>query len=85
MPQKVPLRSHLSCRRTIGSSQARNSAGVTAASDPSHYSIITREMREVGQVSPETRARLAAEAFSTVAAYHAAPRKLFKQFSIGEV
>ncbi len=50
---------------------ARNSAGVTAASDPAHYQLIVNEMREFGQVSAETRAHLAAEAFSTVAAYHA--------------
>jgi phosphoribosylaminoimidazolecarboxamide formyltransferase/IMP cyclohydrolase len=50
---------------------ARNSAGVAAASDPSHYEQIVAELKELGQVSAETRARLAAEAFSTVAAYHA--------------
>jgi phosphoribosylaminoimidazolecarboxamide formyltransferase/IMP cyclohydrolase len=50
---------------------ARNAAGVAAASHPSHYGAIVAEIREFGGVSPETRARLAAEAFSTVAAYHA--------------
>jgi phosphoribosylaminoimidazolecarboxamide formyltransferase/IMP cyclohydrolase len=50
---------------------ARNAAGVAAASNPSHYGTIVAEIREFGGVSPETRARLAAEAFSTVAAYHA--------------
>jgi phosphoribosylaminoimidazolecarboxamide formyltransferase/IMP cyclohydrolase len=50
---------------------ARNAAGVAAASDPSHYGRIVGELRGFGQVSPETRAQLAAEAFSTVAAYHA--------------
>ncbi len=50
---------------------ARNSAGVASASDPSHYAPIAAELRELGHVSPETRARLAAEAFSMVAAYHA--------------
>jgi phosphoribosylaminoimidazolecarboxamide formyltransferase/IMP cyclohydrolase len=50
---------------------ARNSAGVAAASDPTHYERIVGEIRERGQVSAETRAGLAAEAFSTVAAYHA--------------
>jgi phosphoribosylaminoimidazolecarboxamide formyltransferase/IMP cyclohydrolase len=50
---------------------ARNSAGVTAASDPSHYPTIVEELRQLGGVSPELRAKLAAEAFSTVAAYHA--------------
>jgi phosphoribosylaminoimidazolecarboxamide formyltransferase / IMP cyclohydrolase len=50
---------------------ARNAAGVVAASDPSHYELVVGELREHGQVTAETRARLAAEAFSTVAAYHA--------------
>ncbi len=50
---------------------ARNAAGVTAASNPAHYPTIVEEVRAYGSVSPETRARLAAEAFSTVAAYHA--------------
>jgi phosphoribosylaminoimidazolecarboxamide formyltransferase/IMP cyclohydrolase len=50
---------------------ARNAAGVVAASDPSHYERIVSELREHGQVTAETRAHLAAEAFSTVAAYHA--------------
>jgi phosphoribosylaminoimidazolecarboxamide formyltransferase / IMP cyclohydrolase len=50
---------------------ARNAAGVTAASNPAHYAPIVAEMREFGGVTPEMRARLAAEAFSTVAAYHA--------------
>ncbi|HYH93273.1 MAG TPA: bifunctional phosphoribosylaminoimidazolecarboxamide formyltransferase/IMP cyclohydrolase [Candidatus Saccharimonadales bacterium] len=50
---------------------ARNAAGVTAASDPGHYPAIVSELRALGGVSPELRARLAAEAFSTVAAYHA--------------
>ncbi len=50
---------------------ARNSAGVAAASDPSQYDRIVNEIRERGHVSAETRASLAAEAFSMVAAYHA--------------
>ncbi len=50
---------------------ARNAAGVTAASDPRHYATIVSELQAYGGVSPEVRARLAAEAFSTVAAYHA--------------
>ena len=50
---------------------ARNAAGVAAASSPKHYDTIIGELRELGGVSAETRARLAAEAFSTVAAYHA--------------
>jgi len=50
---------------------ARNSAGVAAASDPSQYDRIVAELRDRGLVSAETRASLAAEAFSMVAAYHA--------------
>ena len=60
---------------------ARNSAGVAAASDPSHYDAILAELRELGQVSAETRAQLAAEAFSTVAAYHAEIAAYLNQIS----
>jgi phosphoribosylaminoimidazolecarboxamide formyltransferase/IMP cyclohydrolase len=60
---------------------ARNSAGVAAASDPSHYGRILDELRERGQVSPETRAQLAAEAFSTVAAYYAEIAAYLNQIS----
>jgi phosphoribosylaminoimidazolecarboxamide formyltransferase / IMP cyclohydrolase len=60
---------------------ARNSAGVVAASDPTHYERIVAELREHGHVSPETRAQLAAEAFSTVAAYHAEIAAYLNQIS----
>jgi phosphoribosylaminoimidazolecarboxamide formyltransferase/IMP cyclohydrolase len=50
---------------------ARNPAGVVAISSPDQYPQILAELREKGHVSPELRARLAAEAFGTVAAYHA--------------
>ena len=50
---------------------ARNAAGVVAVCDPSHYGLVIDEMRTLGQVSAETRYRLAADAFSTVAAYYA--------------
>jgi phosphoribosylaminoimidazolecarboxamide formyltransferase/IMP cyclohydrolase len=60
---------------------ARNSAGVVAASDPSHYEAIVAELKEIGQVSAETRAQLAAEAFSTVAAYHAEIAAYLNQIS----
>ncbi len=50
---------------------ARNAAGVTAISSPDQYDLVVDEIRARGMVSAETRARLAAEAFSTVAAYHA--------------
>jgi len=60
---------------------ARNAAGVAAVADPAHYSRVTNEIREMGQVSPETRAQLAAEAFSTVAAYHAEIAAYLNQIS----
>ncbi|MBA2372962.1 MAG: bifunctional phosphoribosylaminoimidazolecarboxamide formyltransferase/IMP cyclohydrolase [Chloroflexi bacterium] len=50
---------------------ARNAAGVAAVADPSHYGAVVAELREFGAVSAELRARLAADAFGTVAAYHA--------------
>jgi phosphoribosylaminoimidazolecarboxamide formyltransferase / IMP cyclohydrolase len=50
---------------------ARNAAGVASVADPAHYATVVDEIRRLGHVSPEVRARLAAEAFSTVAAYHA--------------
>ena len=60
---------------------ARNAAGVAAVADPAHYPRITGEIREFGQVSPETRGQLAAEAFSTVAAYHAEIAAYLNQIS----
>jgi phosphoribosylaminoimidazolecarboxamide formyltransferase/IMP cyclohydrolase len=50
---------------------ARNAAGVAAVGHPGHYAVVIEEIRTRGGVSAETRARLAADAFSTVAAYHA--------------
>jgi phosphoribosylaminoimidazolecarboxamide formyltransferase/IMP cyclohydrolase len=60
---------------------ARNAAGVAAVADPSHYKLLTTELRELGSVSAETRAKLAAEAFSTVAAYHAEIAAYLNQIS----
>ena len=60
---------------------ARNAAGVAAIADPAHYPQIAAELRKFGLVSPETRARLAAEAFSTVAAYHAEIAAYLNQIS----
>jgi phosphoribosylaminoimidazolecarboxamide formyltransferase/IMP cyclohydrolase len=54
---------------------------VAAASDPSHYPRIVAELKEHGMVSAETRAQLAAEAFSTVAAYHAEIAAYLNQIS----
>jgi AICAR transformylase/IMP cyclohydrolase PurH (only IMP cyclohydrolase domain in Aful) len=50
---------------------ARNPASVAAVSSPDHYPRILAEIKERRVVSPELRAQLAAEAFGTVAAYHA--------------
>jgi phosphoribosylaminoimidazolecarboxamide formyltransferase/IMP cyclohydrolase len=50
---------------------ARNAAGVAAVANPEHYGRVVAEIRERGLVSAELRAQLAAEAFGTVAAYHA--------------
>ncbi|MDF2735480.1 MAG: phosphoribosylaminoimidazolecarboxamide formyltransferase/IMP cyclohydrolase, partial [Chloroflexota bacterium] len=60
---------------------ARNAAGVTAVADPAHYSTVVEELRSLGHTSPELRARLAAEAFSTVAAYHAEIAAYLNQIS----
>ncbi len=53
------------------SAAARNYAGVAALSDPSQYAQVIDEIKRLGQVSPEFRQRLAAEAFAMVAAYNA--------------
>jgi phosphoribosylaminoimidazolecarboxamide formyltransferase/IMP cyclohydrolase len=50
---------------------ARNAAGVTVVCQPDHYSTVLEEMRSLGQVSADTRYRLAADAYGTVAAYFA--------------
>jgi len=60
---------------------ARNAAGVAAVADPRHYDAILAELREDGHVTVETRARLAAEAFGTVAAYHAEIAAYLNQIS----
>ncbi|MEO7118177.1 MAG: bifunctional phosphoribosylaminoimidazolecarboxamide formyltransferase/IMP cyclohydrolase [Candidatus Limnocylindrales bacterium] len=53
------------------SAAARNYAGVAAVCDPAHYSRVVDEIRQLGQVSPEFRQRLAADSFATVSAYDA--------------
>jgi phosphoribosylaminoimidazolecarboxamide formyltransferase / IMP cyclohydrolase len=50
---------------------ARNAAGVVALANPEYYPQVLAELKERGLVSPELRARLAAEAYGTIAAYHA--------------
>ncbi|MFL5757469.1 MAG: bifunctional phosphoribosylaminoimidazolecarboxamide formyltransferase/IMP cyclohydrolase [Chloroflexota bacterium] len=60
---------------------ARNAGGVTAVGSPAHYQTILDELREIGQVSPETRQRLAADAFGTIAAYFAEIAAYLNQIS----
>ncbi len=63
------------------SAAARNAAGVTAVCDPAHYPTVLAEMRSLGQVSTDTRYRLAADAFSAVAAYYAEIAAYLNQIS----
>ncbi len=51
---------------------AKNFLYVTPVSSPAQYDEVLAELRETGEVSATTRRRLAAEAFSTTAAYEAA-------------
>jgi phosphoribosylaminoimidazolecarboxamide formyltransferase / IMP cyclohydrolase len=60
---------------------ARNAAGVAAVCRPEHYPAVLEEMRSLGQVSADTRYRLAADAFSTVAAYYAEIAAYLNQIS----
>jgi phosphoribosylaminoimidazolecarboxamide formyltransferase/IMP cyclohydrolase len=50
---------------------AKNFPGVAAVSDPTQYALVLRDLRTIGGVSPETRQKLAAEAFALTAAYDA--------------
>ena len=60
---------------------ARNAAGVVALANPEHYPQVLAELKEFGHVSPEFRAQLAAEAFGTIAAYHAEVAAYLNQIS----
>jgi phosphoribosylaminoimidazolecarboxamide formyltransferase/IMP cyclohydrolase len=60
---------------------ARNAAGVIAVPGPSHYATVLEELRTLGQLSADTRYRLAAESFSTVAAYYAEIAAYLNQIS----
>jgi phosphoribosylaminoimidazolecarboxamide formyltransferase / IMP cyclohydrolase len=51
---------------------AKNFPHVAAVSRPEQYEVVLRDLRETGEVTLETRRRLAAEAFATTAAYEAA-------------
>jgi phosphoribosylaminoimidazolecarboxamide formyltransferase / IMP cyclohydrolase len=56
---------------------AKNFAHVAAVSRPDQYEGVLAELRERGEVAPETRRRLAAEAFSATARYDAAIARWF--------
>jgi phosphoribosylaminoimidazolecarboxamide formyltransferase / IMP cyclohydrolase len=60
---------------------ARNAAGVTAVCHPESYPLVLEELRTLGQVSADTRYRLAADAYSTVAAYYAEIAAYLNQIS----
>ena len=63
------------------SAAARNAAGVVAVCGSDHYPLVVEELDSLGLVSAETRYRLAADAFSTVAAYYAEIAAYFNQIS----
>jgi phosphoribosylaminoimidazolecarboxamide formyltransferase / IMP cyclohydrolase len=50
---------------------AKNFPGVAAVSDPTQYASVLRDLKTIGTVSPETRQKLAAEAFALTASYDA--------------
>ena len=50
---------------------AKNFPGVAAVSSPTQYASVLRDIKTVGSVSPETRQKLAAEAFALTATYDA--------------
>ena len=50
---------------------AKNFPGVAAVSNPTQYASVLRDIKTQGTVSPETRQKLAAEAFALTAAYDA--------------
>jgi phosphoribosylaminoimidazolecarboxamide formyltransferase / IMP cyclohydrolase len=50
---------------------AKNFPGVAAVSDPTQYASVLRDLKTIGGVSPETRQKLAADAFALTAAYDA--------------
>ena len=60
---------------------ARNAAGVIAIPRPEHYAAVLEELKSLGEVSADTRYRLAADAFSTVAAYYAEIAAYLNQIS----
>ena len=50
---------------------AKNFPGVAAVSSPTQYASVLRDIKTLGSVSPETRQKLAAEAFAVTASYDA--------------
>ncbi|HVM25492.1 MAG TPA: bifunctional phosphoribosylaminoimidazolecarboxamide formyltransferase/IMP cyclohydrolase [Candidatus Limnocylindrales bacterium] len=50
---------------------AKNFPGVAAVSSPTQYASVLRDIKTLGSVSPETRQKLAGEAFALTAAYDA--------------
>ncbi|PZR60578.1 MAG: bifunctional phosphoribosylaminoimidazolecarboxamide formyltransferase/inosine monophosphate cyclohydrolase [Chloroflexi bacterium] len=50
---------------------AKNFPGVAAVSSPTQYASVVRDVKSVGTVSPETRQKLAADAFALTAGYDA--------------
>jgi phosphoribosylaminoimidazolecarboxamide formyltransferase / IMP cyclohydrolase len=48
---------------------AKNFPGVAAVSSPTQYASVLRDIKTLGSVSPETRQKLAAEAFAVTASY----------------
>ena len=50
---------------------AKNFPGVAAVSNPTQYASVLMDVKTMGTVSPETRQKLAAEAFATTASYDA--------------
>ncbi|MFN2419129.1 MAG: bifunctional phosphoribosylaminoimidazolecarboxamide formyltransferase/IMP cyclohydrolase [Candidatus Limnocylindria bacterium] len=50
---------------------AKNFPGVAAVSNPTQYASVLRDVKTQGSISPETRQKLAGEAFAVTAAYDA--------------
>jgi phosphoribosylaminoimidazolecarboxamide formyltransferase/IMP cyclohydrolase len=50
---------------------AKNFPGVAAVSSPTQYALVLRDVKSLGGVSPETRQKLAGDAFALTAAYDA--------------
>jgi phosphoribosylaminoimidazolecarboxamide formyltransferase/IMP cyclohydrolase len=50
---------------------AKNFPGVAAVSSPTQYALVMRDIKTLGSVSPETRQKLAAEAYAVTASYDA--------------